>query len=295
MAVVLITGASTGIGMAAAVAMGRAGHDVQATMRNPARSPELASIAANEKLPISIRAMDVDDDSSVKNTIAQINALRGRIDALVNNAGIGTMGPVEELPLNDFRQVFETNYFGALRCIQAVLPGMRERKNGCIINVTSVAGRVAAAPQAAYASSKWALEALSEILAQEVKPFNIRVAIVEPGIISTPIFTKMREVPTDTRYPHEKRLMSLFSSSLQHPVPPLLVGEKIRDIIESETWQLRHPVGPDAVPFIEWRKAMSDEEWIKMQSVEDDELWYSRIQKDFGLDARPRARKSGAS
>src|ERR1039457_2736124 len=118
MSVILITGASTGIGLATAVTLGRAGHDVQATMRNPARSPELAEIATKEKLSVTVHAMDVDDDASVKNGVAQILKQRGRIDALVNNAGIGMMGPIEEMPLEEFRQVMETNFFGALRCIQ---------------------------------------------------------------------------------------------------------------------------------------------------------------------------------
>ena len=115
----------------------------------------------------------------------------GRIDVLVNNAGVAVHGSVEELPLSEFRRVMETNFFGALRCIQAVVPGMRERRHGCIVNVTSVAGRFSAAPQAPYSSSKWALEAASEALAQEVKPFGVRVAIVEPGVIATPIFGKI--------------------------------------------------------------------------------------------------------
>jgi NAD(P)-dependent dehydrogenase (short-subunit alcohol dehydrogenase family) len=283
MAVILITGASTGIGLATAVTLGRAGHDVQATMRNPAGSPELADTAAKEKLNITVHAMDVDDDASVKNGVAQILKQRGHIDVLVNNAGAGMMGPVEEAPLAEFRQVMETNFFGALRCIQAVLPGMRERKGGCIVNVTSVAGRLAIAPQGAYASSKWALEALSEILAQEVKGFGIRVAIVEPGVIATPIFGKAKLAPTDTRYPHTKRIAAIFAASLQNPTSAYVVGEKIREIVESGSWQLRYPTGPDAAPLLAKRAAMTDEQWVETQGNRDDAEWAARFEKTFGF------------
>ena len=117
--------------------------------------------------------MDVDSDASVLDGMAGVARDLGPIDVLVNNAGIDRMGSVEELPLAEFRAVMETNYFGVIRCTQAVLPGMRQRRSGCIINVASVAGHIASAPMAAYAASKFALEALSECLAQEVKAFNL--------------------------------------------------------------------------------------------------------------------------
>ena len=126
--------------------------------------------------------MDVDSDESVKEAINLIQNEHGPIDVLVNNAGIECHGSIEELDFSDFRAVMETNYFGPIRCIQAVLPQMRTRKNGCIINVTSVAGRISCSPLGSYSASKFALEALSESLAQEVKTFNIRVAVVQPGI-----------------------------------------------------------------------------------------------------------------
>jgi NAD(P)-dependent dehydrogenase (short-subunit alcohol dehydrogenase family) len=289
MSVILITGASTGIGLATAITLARAGHDVVATMRNPAGSLEFAEIAAKEKLRVTIHAMDVDDDASVKNTISEILKQRGRIDALVNNAGVGMMGPIEEAPLSEFRQVMETNFFGALRCIQAVVPGMRERKNGCIVNVTSVSGRIAIAPQGAYASSKWALEALSEILAQEMKGFNIRVAIVEPGVIDTPIFGKAKLTPAETRYPHTKRIAAIFAASLRNPVSPYVVGEQIRKIIDDGSWQLRYPVGLDAAPLLAKRAATTDEEWIADQGNRDDAQWAARFEKAFGFN--PLAKK----
>ena len=284
---VLVTGTSTGIGFATALELGRAGHSVYATMRNPGRAPQLGETVAKEKLPVKILVMDVDSDSSVTETVASIQAQGGRIDVLVNNAGIERTGAVEELPLEAFRATMETNYFGALRCIQAVLPRMRERGSGCIINVASVAGRIASSPFAPYTASKWALEALSEALAQEVKPFNIRVAVVEPGIIDTPMARRI-ETPVDgTRYRHTRRIAGLFQASLASPRPPEQVAKKILEIIESGTWQLRHPVGPDAEPFLAWRKTMTDEQWVAWGALDDD-AWYERVQQDFGLDARPK-------
>ena len=282
MASILITGTSTGIGLATALTLGRAGHKVYATMRNPSRSPELRDRAAQEKLPIKISVMDVDSDSSVKTGIANIQKDAGQIDVLVNNAGIERNGSVEELPLSEFRVVMETNYFGALRCIQAVVPHMRQRKSGCIINVTSVAGRIATSPLAPYTASKFALEALSDALAQEMKMFNVRVAIVEPGIIETPMAKRLEERPDDSLYPQQRRFANLFAAALKNPAPPSLVAGKIREIIESGTWQLRHLVGPDAVPFLKWRTSMTDEEWVAFHSS-DDETWYGRMERDFGL------------
>jgi NAD(P)-dependent dehydrogenase (short-subunit alcohol dehydrogenase family) len=283
-AIALITGTSTGIGLATAVTLARGGHTVFATMRNPAGGAgEIGALTAAEKLPITVLPMDVDDDASVPAAVAQALAQSGRIDVLVNNAGIGVHGSVEELPLSEFRRTMETNFFGALRCIQAVVPGMRERRHGCIVNVTSVAGRISNAPQAPYAASKWALEAASEALAQEMKPFGVRVAIVEPGIIATPIFGKVAPGPPRSHYPNSRRLAALFAAALKNPVSPYVVGEAIRRIVESDSWQLRHTVGPDAAPFLAWRAAMSDEEWVNYGAATDAE-WVARVKRDFGLD-----------
>jgi NAD(P)-dependent dehydrogenase (short-subunit alcohol dehydrogenase family) len=287
MATVLITGTSTGIGLATALTLGRKGHKVYATMRNPARAPELAEKAAQEKLPVKISVMDVDSDSSVKTAIAEIHKEAGDIDVLVNNAGVERNGSIEELPLAEFRAVMETNYFGALRCIQAVVPQMRKRKSGCVINVTSVAGRIASSPLAPYTASKFALEALSEALAQEMKTFNVRVAVVQPGIIDTPMARRLEDVPNGSPYTQLQRFSHLFIAALKNPASPSLVAQKIQEIIESGTWQLRHPVGPDALPFLGWRNSMSDEEWVDLHASDDD-AWYGRMEKDFGMAIRPK-------
>jgi NAD(P)-dependent dehydrogenase (short-subunit alcohol dehydrogenase family) len=287
MASVLITGTSTGIGLATALTLGRTGHKVYATMRNPSRAPELGERAAKEKLPIKVSVMDVDSDSSVKTAIADIQKDAGQIDVLINNAGIERNGSIEEMPLSDFRAVMETNYFGALRCIQALVPQMRQRKSGCIINVASVAGHISSSPLAPYAASKFALEALSEALGQEMKTFNVRVAVVEPGIIETPMSKGIGDPGENPIYLQQRRFAHLFTAALKNPAQPSLVAEKIQWIIESGTWQLRHPVGPDALPFLAWRKSMTDEEWVDLHSADDD-AWYARLEKDFGMEIRPR-------
>jgi NAD(P)-dependent dehydrogenase (short-subunit alcohol dehydrogenase family) len=268
MSTVLITGTSKGIGLETALAFARAGHQVHATMRNPSQSPALAETAAREKLPITISTMDVDSDESVSNAIAAIQK-NGPIDVLINNAGVEGVGPVEEFPLAKFRAIMETNYFGALRCIQAVVPEMRQRQSGCIINVSSVAGRLCSPPLTSYCASKWALEALSEGLACELKTFNVRVAIVEPGIIDTAMAQRIGDPAPGSPYGQTARFSVLFTNSLKNPVPPSVVAAKILEVAESESWQLRHPVGPDAVPFLEWRNKMTDEEWIETNAGDD--------------------------
>jgi NAD(P)-dependent dehydrogenase (short-subunit alcohol dehydrogenase family) len=184
----------------------------------------------------------------------------------------------------------ETNYFGEVRCIKAVVPNMRQRRSGCIINVTSVAGRIASAPLTPYMASKWALEALSEGLAGEMKMFNVRVAIIEPGIIDTAMARRIGDFTSTSPYPHRERFASIFAAALKHPTPASLVAHKILEVAESDSWQLRHPVGPDAAPFLQWRNRMSDEEWVA-HNASDNETFYRNFERDFGLDARPKAEK----
>jgi NAD(P)-dependent dehydrogenase (short-subunit alcohol dehydrogenase family) len=278
---VIITGTSKGIGLETALAFARAGYKVFATMRNPANAADFKQKIADEGLAIVISAMDVDDDESVANGIGAIIREDGPVDVLVNNAGIEYHGSIEEVPMADFKAVMETNYFGAVRCIQAVLPQMREGRNGCIINVTSIAGKIANTPLGPYSASKFALEAVSEALAQEVKPFNVRVAIVEPGIIDTKM---ARGITAGEKsiYPQVNRFGGIFEASLKTPTPPTLVADKILEIADSGTWQLRHPVGPDAMPTLGWRAKMNDEEWVNFHAASDEE-WYKAV----GLDVKP--------
>jgi NAD(P)-dependent dehydrogenase (short-subunit alcohol dehydrogenase family) len=282
---IVITGASRGIGMATALTLGRAGHSVIATMRDPAGSPELGAISKKENLPVRIEAMDVDSDASVRDCFTRI--LAGTpVDVLVNNAGVERFGAVEETSLADFRLCMETNYFGAIRCIQAVARHMRERGQGLIINVSSVAGRFAMSPSSAYAASKFALEALSEALAQEMKPFGVRVAIVEPGITDTRMARNIGVLPNSPVYPQVRRVAAMFSAVLSAGAAPVeVVAQKIREIVENSNAPLRHPASPDASPFLAWRRAMSDEQWIDWGAA-DDASWSAAVKRDFGLDLK---------
>ena len=279
---ILITGASTGIGHAIALATARAGHKVFATMRNPQKAPQLGETATKENLLITILPLDVNSDTSVENAFRQVYEQTDSLDVLINNAGIGQFITIEDSPMSDFYNTMETNFFGALRCIKAVLPHMRKNKSGHIINITSIAGRIASSPQGAYCASKFALEALSEILAQEVRAHNITVNIVEPGIIKTPIIDKLNEPDPNSVYPHAMRMKRLFDASLKNPVSPDIVGEKIIEILNAGTYQLRYPVGPDAEPFIQWRNSLTDEQFIDFGGLSDEE-WDNYVRNNFGL------------
>ena len=285
MLTIVITGASRGIGLATALELARAGHQVVATMRNSPGSPELSEQARKENLPIRIETMDVDSDDSVKQAFGRILA-QGQVDVLVNNAGIERMGSVEETPLEDFRACMETNYFGAIRCIQSVVRPMRERRTGAIINVTSVSGKISSSPLAPYSASKFALEALSEALAQELKMYGVRVAIVEPGIIDTRMARNIGDVESSKLYPQVQRLGALFERTLAAAAgETTVVAQKIREIVDSGTWQLRHRVGLDAEPFLAWRASMNDEDWVQW-GAQGNSDWVKAVKSDFGMDLK---------
>ncbi|WP_373495476.1 SDR family oxidoreductase [Aquiflexum sp.] len=284
MKTILITGTNRGIGMETALAFGRAGHKVFAAMRNLEKASDLKQLIKHESLAITMYQMDVDSDESVAQCIDAIMNEHGHIDVLVNNAGIERHGSIEEMPMADIKAVMETNYFGAVRCIKAVLTKMRQEKNGCIINISSISGKIACTPLSAYSASKFALESITESLAQEVKPYNIRVSLVEPGIINTEMAVAITE-KNNSLYPQVRRFGSLFAESLKTPTPAAMVSDKILEIVESETWQLKHPVGPTAEPFLGWRASMTDEQWVDWNAQTDEE-WYDAVESTFGMNCR---------
>jgi NAD(P)-dependent dehydrogenase (short-subunit alcohol dehydrogenase family) len=249
MARVLITGCSTGIGRATAVELTKRGHEVVATARRP---ETLADLDVADRL-----ALDVDDDGSVA---AALDG-GGRVDVLVNNAGFEVSGPIEKIPLDEVRRMFETNVFGALRMIQAFLPQMRERGSGTIVNVSSVAGRAGAPLGGLYSASKWALEAISESLHLEAGHFGVRVVLIEPGAIETSFQDNIRrfgvdDPPYDELARRWERSMDLLRGG--DPPGPEIVAAAIAEALESDGPAVRIPVGADAEMVITTRDSMDD-------------------------------------
>ena len=217
MSVILVTGASTGIGQETVLHMARKGHRVYAGVRSPGTADELKERIAAESLPVEIVRLDLTEVDSIEQSVGHIMKEAGRIDALVNNAGIGGGRAVEETTLDEVREIFETNYFGNVSVLRAVTPIMREQKSGRIVTVGSLAGRMVFPCHAHYSASKWAMEGLSEALALEMAEFNVRVAIIEPGCVVTPIWEK-GSLPEESQYGNSlARLGRFFEFGLSRP------------------------------------------------------------------------------
>jgi len=270
--VALVTGCSSGIGLETAISLAREGHFTYATMRNMKKSEDLDKIVNDEGLPIKILELDVDDEESVDNTIAKIMEEKGRIDTLVNNAGWGMWGTVEDVSIEEFKQQFETNFFSIIRMIQKVAPIMRKQKSGNIVNVSSVAGRIGFPVSPAYISSKFALEGLSECLRFELGPFGINVIIIEPGVIKTNFFDSMKMAKksnSDSVYNEiTSKVVSGVKMMAEMGTEPKEVANTIIKSINAENPLPRYIVGNDAMMFLEAKKMKTDiefENYIKKE------------------------------
>jgi NAD(P)-dependent dehydrogenase (short-subunit alcohol dehydrogenase family) len=245
----IVTGCSSGIGRATALELTARGYEVVATAR---RLESIADLGVARTL-----TLDVDSDESVAATQAAV----GPVDVLVNNAGFGIEGPVEEVPLADVRRAFETNFFGAARMIQAFVPSMRERGSGTIVNVTSVAGIVGGPLGGFYSATKFALEALSESLHLEVGHYGVRVLVVEPGAIETRFGDNMVDLRGQPGpYAELAKLWEGATGILGGDGPPPgpeLVATKICDALDEEHGPLRLPVGADAELVAASRQGLS--------------------------------------
>jgi len=285
MAVVLITGCSSGIGLATARHFARLGDEVHAGVRHPSTAWELTAAIESDKLKIAPLTLDVDDDASVRRGVQEVIARSGRIDVLVNNAGIGGGGPIEDVPIEFAKSMFETNYFGTIRMIQAVLPGMRERRSGAIVNVSSIAGRLAIAGHGHYSAVKHALEAASEALAQEVLAFGIRVAVVEPGVVVTPIFSKARRFadPASPYRVHVHRLLLFYQMQMKMPSQPSDVAAVIYEAVTTPEPKLLWLVGEDARRLTAGRQRLSDEEYVATGRPMADEEYLDLMRRRYGF------------
>ena len=265
MATIVISGCSTGFGFESALRLAREGHTVFAGVRNPNRVDGLRSAVAEESLPLSIVRLDVTEGDSVRNCIRSVIGDVGRIDVLINNAGVLQLAPVEDIPEADARVLMETNFFGPLRLIQSVLPHMRNQGSGTIINVSSVGAEVTFPCAGVYAASKAALEALSEALALEVEQFGIQVVIIQPGNFATAIDSNARPIPSSYTYAGlAEQVLGARSLSLARAGPSASVADAILEIIQNGSVALRIAVGEDAQSILEKRHSMSDLEFFRM-------------------------------
>ena len=279
--VAVVTGSSTGIGFETALLLARSGYQTYATMRDTKKSERLTEIAKSENLPLIITQLDVNNDKSVKDAIDKILSEQERIDVIVNNAGYGLFSPIEELTLDQIKEQFETNFFGAIRVIHAVIPTMRKLRAGTIVNVSSLVGRVGLPLSSAYVATKFALEGLTESVRYELSQFGINVILIEPGVIKTNFIQNLKTSTVsesksnyaDLNESISKRFETMMANSL---TSPKVVAETILNAVTSEDPKLRYIVGKDAQSIMKIRNDNSDEKfenWIyeniigKQQSV----------------------------
>jgi NAD(P)-dependent dehydrogenase (short-subunit alcohol dehydrogenase family) len=260
----LVTGSSSGIGFETALALAREGYYTYATMRNTKKSGPLLEIAKKENLPISVIELDVDKPESIKSAVSKIIKEKQRIDVVVNNAGYGIFGCLEDLTIEELKAQFETNFFAIVRMIQEVAPIMRKQKEGSIVNVSSVAGRIGFPGTPAYISSKFALEGLSESLRYELSPFGINVIIIEPGMIKTNFFDSMKMATPKPDSPYKDmthKVVSGIKMMAEMGTPPKEVASVIVKALKEKNPLPRYTVGNDAAMFLEAKKMKTDIEF----------------------------------
>ncbi|HSB57520.1 MAG TPA: SDR family oxidoreductase [Nitrosopumilaceae archaeon] len=268
--VALVTGSSSGIGFETALALAREGYTTYASMRDTKKGKNIGEIAKKEDLKLEVIEIDVDKEATVNTAINKIMKDRNRIDVLVNNAGYGLFGCLEDLSMDDLKAQFETNFFGVVRTLQAVIPIMRKQKSGIIVNISSIAGRIGFPVSPAYISSKFALEGLSESMRYELSPFGINTIIIEPGVIKTNFFSTMKKsMKPDSAYKDiTNKVIMGISMMAEMGTPPQEVAKTIIKAIKSENPLPRYTVGNDAALFLEARKSKTDlefENYIKKE------------------------------
>jgi NADP-dependent 3-hydroxy acid dehydrogenase YdfG len=271
---VLITGCSSGIGHATAELLQARGHDVYATARRPEAIQDLAQRGCH------ILALDVTDEQSMSAAVAQVNESAGGIDVLINNAGYSQSGAVETIPLDDVRAQFETNVFGLIRMCQLVLPGMRERGQGKIVNIGSMGGRLTFPGGGHYHATKYALEAISDALRFEVRGFGVDVILIEPGLITTGFgevasdsVAKAGHDADDPYADFNRKVAKVTTEAYEGPMVklgggPEKVAETIVKALGARRPKARYPVTPSAHLLIGQRRITPDRVWDLMMRAQ---------------------------
>jgi NAD(P)-dependent dehydrogenase (short-subunit alcohol dehydrogenase family) len=259
---VLITGASSGFGRETVKLFAEKGWNVIATMRSPEKETELSAIEG-----VLVTRLDVTDKKSIQEAVEAGVRKFGAIDALVNNAGYGAFGALEAAPEHVIRQQFDVNLFGLIEVTKAVLPGMRKRKSGVIVNVSSIGGRLTFPFATLYHATKFAVEGLTESLQYELNPFGIRLKIVEPGGYKTNFAgSSMALYGSGGLDSYQERFDQFLGVFDTWPMSENIseVADVIYEAVSDDTEKLRYPVGQDAMPMLETRRQMDDVEFKKM-------------------------------
>jgi short-subunit dehydrogenase len=267
--VAVVTGSSTGIGYETALTLARNGFYTYATMRNLEGDSEekVTNISKSENLPLQVIKLDVNNDKSVIDAIDRIIQEKKRIDVTINNAGYALVGAFEETSKDDIIAQFETNFFGAIRVMQAVIPIMRKQRSGKIVNITSMGGRIAIPLDSIYHATKFALEGLSESIQYELEPFGIKVILIEPGAVGSNFWKnlKMATKIVDPNISVYRKLENNTSEALkqmvQNTIPSSQVAKVILQAVISDNPEFRYVVGEDAAMIIEARRNMTDREF----------------------------------
>jgi short-subunit dehydrogenase len=264
---VLVTGCSSGIGYATCLVFARNNFATYGSVRDLSKADRIQEITNKEKLPLKIIRLDVNEDESIRIAIQKIISDSGGIDILINNAGYGMFGPIEEISIKEIKEQFETNFFGTIRLIKAIVPIMRKQRNGTIVNISSMVGRFGVPLNAAYVSSKFALEGLSESISFELDEFGIKVILVEPGVIQTDFFHNLKVRGNDTKSPYyklmDKRIAFLKAAMKNSVSSSDQVANTILHAVNSRDPDMRYIIGNDATNSIHMRNSLSDREFMK--------------------------------
>ena len=269
--VALVTGSSSGIGFETALALARENYFTYASMRNTGKAGKIQEIAKKENLNLKVIELDVDKEDSIKSAVKKIQEQKGRIDVLVNNAGYGLFGCIEDITMDELKAQFQTNFFGVVSLIQEIAPIMRKQGSGIIVNVSSVAGRIGFPGTPAYISSKFALEGLSECMRYELSPFGIKTIIIEPGVIQTNFFSSMKVAYGKPGSPYKEiteKVMNGVKMMAEMGTPPVEVAKTIMKAIKTAEPLPRYVVGSDASMFLEAKRMKTDlefENYIKKE------------------------------
>jgi len=262
--VALVTGSSSGIGFETSLALARNGYYTFASMRNLEKASKIQDISKKENLNLEVIELDVNNEDSVKSAIQKIISKKGRIDVLVNNAGYMLFGAVEDLSVDELRKQFETNFFSIVRMIQEVAPLMRKQKDGIIVNISSVVGRLGFPGTSAYISTKFALEGLSECMRYELSPHGVKTIIIEPGAIKTNFMSSMETAQPKPDSPYKEmneKILNNVKMLLEMGTHPSEVAKTIITAIGEKEPRPRYIVGNDAQMFLEAKKMKTDLEF----------------------------------